>query len=81
MKLGLSKMFDEWFDEHRRLALPNEWRSCSNHCLRSRDSHRPEENNSKLADEPLKDSIIEAELDKCYEKYNRLDLMKSAILF
>lgn len=25
MKLGLCKMFHEWFDEHRRLALSNEW--------------------------------------------------------
>ena len=31
MKLGLSKMFDEWFDEHRALALPNEWRGRSNY--------------------------------------------------
>lgn len=31
VKLGLSKMFDERFDEHCRLALPNKWRGRSNH--------------------------------------------------
>ena len=73
MKLGLSKMFDEWFDEHHRLALANKWRRRSNHRLRSRYSHRPEEKHSEFTDEPLENPIVKAELDKGHEKYNRLN--------
>ena len=72
MKLGLSKMFDEWFNEHRRLALADKRRGRSNHCLSSRYSHRPEEKHSEFADEPLENPIVEAELDKGDKKYDRL---------
>lgn len=34
--------------------------------------HRPEEEYSKLANEPLEDPIVKAELDKGHEKYNSL---------
>ena len=73
MKLGLSEIFDEWFDEHRRLALPNKWRGSSNNRLCTGYSHRPEEKYSEFSNEPLKYSIVKAELDKGHEKYNRLD--------
>lgn len=72
MKLGLSKMFDEWFDEHRRLALANKRRGRSNHRLGSRYSHRPEEKHSEFADEPLENPIVEAELDKGHKEDDRL---------
>ena len=81
MKLGVSKMFNEWFDEHRRLALPNEWRGRSNHRFRTGDSHRPKEKYSKFSNKPLKYPIIEAQLDKCHEEYHRLVSIKSAIFF
>lgn len=83
MKLGLSKMFDEWFDEHHRLALANKWRRRSNHRLRSRYSHRPEEKHSEFTDEPLENPIVKAELDKSDEKDDRLnfrEISKSGIL-
>ena len=35
--------------------------------------HRPEEEYSKLANEPLEDPIVKAELDKGHEKYNGLN--------
>ena len=76
MELGLSQMLYEWSDEHRRLALANERRRCSNDRLGARYSHRPEKNYGELANEPLEDSIIKAELDKGHEKYNCLEFLQ-----
>ena len=72
MKLSLGKMFDEWFDEHRGLALANKWRCRCYHGLCPAALHRPEEERGELFYEPLKDPIVKAELDKGHEEYNCL---------
>ena len=72
MQLGLSEVFDEWFDQHRRLPLANKWRSCSNYRFSTTAPHRPEKKPSKLANEPLEQPVVKAELDKGHEEYDRL---------
>lgn len=44
-------------------------------------THRPEEKHGEFCNKPLKNPIVEAELDEGYEKYNSLSLLKSVLLF
>lgn len=71
MELSLGEMSDERFDEHGRFSLSNERTGCCYYSLGTRNPHRPEEEDGKFADEPLKYAVVETELNKGNEEDDR----------
>jgi hypothetical protein len=68
VKLGHGEMSDERLDQHSGFTLTDEGRSRSNDSLGTGNAHRPEEEDSELADEPLDETPVVQELDERHEE-------------
>lgn len=64
MDFGLGQVRDERTDQHGRLALTNEGGGSSDDGFGTGDAESPEEEDGELANEPLDESQVVAELDK-----------------
>lgn len=73
VELGHGQVGNERLDQHGRFTLTDKRRSGSDNSLGTGDLHRPEEEDSELADEPLDKSPVVHELDDRHEEDNRRD--------
>ncbi|KAB8339104.1 hypothetical protein FH972_022040 [Carpinus fangiana] len=70
VQFGNGQMSHKGLDEHRRLALADEWGGSGDNSLGATDAHRPEEENGCLLDEPLQSTPVEEHRDEGYEEDN-----------
>ncbi|KAJ8113160.1 hypothetical protein OPT61_g4655 [Boeremia exigua] len=73
VELGHRQMGNERLDQHSRFTLTDERRSRSDDGLSTRNLHGPEEEDGKLADEPLNQTPVVHQLDDRNEEDDRRD--------